>query len=376
MTSREKLLYYESVIAIHKLSRLKANHFPGILAIFIFIILTLGIPLWWLAVKEGEGLLIKEARSGNLTLTIANANILSDFFQEFKVNLVLLAEAQAIKSGNTEEGSNILKLFIKEHKGNAQGDMVRVNKDGQVIFGVNATGQQIIGTGISLIDRDYFQWASQQPGIGEVFIAKSVVARDDTDTNKPLIIMASPVFSQDQFEGLVFISFDIDALVGKYVTPLAKYPDSSSMIVDNEGNIVATSIPAMMTKNINSPNNHNLVLDKENFQRAIQMAKNNQEGSFILDSLIYNKPQTMIISIAPIKMGEQIWSLWLSVPQEKVLLENISFKLRSIYFLVYVLVSFVVLMFIFILGVRLAQRDGFFDGYMDGHNIHKQPKNN
>lgn len=347
-----------------RLDNLRIRHFRWILAAVAVILITVGILYYWVAGTRAEQVIVERVKAQELTLAHSGALALSELFQERKTNLVLLAEVEAVKAGREKEGRQAVRSLVDQLKGSPFVSIVRVDREGRSLWSDNPEYKKV-EEGVDLADRDYFLWAKEQKSPGEVFISQPIIARGGLKEGEAIIVMASPVFYQGKFNGLVFISFLLKDLNEKYVTPLVFSPRVQSLIIAQDGTVVAATIPEATGQNVLEHIQQEEREGKEEYLAVVREALEGKENSLVHRYLLYpsNKQIRVISAYVPIKINSQIWSLWISVPYDEAIKLASPLKINQVWGLVFGLIAAIVLIFVFVFGVRIAQKDGFLDGY-------------
>lgn len=328
-----------------KISNLRLRHFRLTLAIVLVAFSISGILLFWQVAGRAEKATVERVKAQELTLARSGALAVSELFRERKANLLLLAEVEAIKAKREKEGRQAIRDLVDRLEGQILASIVRVDKEGKSLWSDNPQHQKV-REGVDLADRDYFLWAKEQKESGEVFVSQPVISRGGMREGEWIVVMAAPVFYQERFDGLVFISFSLEDLTEKYVIPLAFSPKVQSLIIGKDGIVVASTVPEVRGQNLLG---------------RIQIEEG-KEGSLVHFSP-FNEEERVISAYAPIKIGEQVWSLWIFVPYEEAMRFISPFRLNQIGGIVFVAVLILTLILVFIFGVRIAHKDAFLDGY-------------
>jgi C4-dicarboxylate-specific signal transduction histidine kinase len=343
------------------------------LVLVLLIFVSMGVIFWWNAGRKAETEIIARAKNYQETIAWVGAMATGSFFQDRQIELLALSEMDAVKSLQEKEGREALELFF-EHLNRKIGPLlavVRVNKEGTAVWTVNnqATNE---GEGVSLADREYFAWASRQEQPGEVYISQPLIGRGGVGKGESGIVIAAPVFYRGEFNGLVFTVVKLEDLADRYVLSLTAERDSIAAIVNREGVIVACSYPELMGTEVNrSAGLTQLQAEKINAQ--LQAGKS---GSLIHNCYFDKNKESlkMLTSFAPISVSEEDWMMLVCSPYQNLTTSLKGYQLSHFYGLLAVLVGIVAVSFVFAFGVRLAQREGFIDGYHNGYRLRKKKK--
>lgn len=352
-----------------RLSRLKTQHFIRLTTAALTALLVIGyFYYWWLGIRA-EKTIAEQVNAQKLTLARSGGLAISEFLEDKKADLLFLAEIESIKKDEEEEAIKTILALGKglKAKGEISGDIVRVDKEGLVIWGINVErleryrGEQ----GVSVADRDYFVWAKGQEKLGMVFVGQPVTSRGGFLEGKWVTTMATPVFYQDEFNGLVFMNFLLEDLAQRYVSPAVFSPETHSMLLSQDGVVIASDVSGTTGENVYQY----IEEDKEEKEQCLAMmekAFGGLEGNMVhrcWSRPLFGQSIKVVSAYAPIRIGEQTWSLFISSPYEKVV--ELALPLKSWQFigLASGLIGAVILAILFVFSVRVAQRDGFINGF-------------
>lgn len=314
-----------------------------LLVTFTILMAVIGTGIFWSAGVRADQVVMEWTKRQESTLARAGALSINEFFQGRRANLLFLTEKEAVRLGEEKEGRLALQQLVDDLKDQVVASVVRVSKEGVVLWSENPEGQNV-EEGVDLADRDYFLWAKEQGKSGEVFISEPLISRGGLYKGEHILAMASPLFYQNKFNGLVFISFPIKQLLEKYVSPLSFSAGMHAFLVTEKGEVITSGLVTSETKGL-----------------LAQAQKEERAGEAIVAS-------------APIKINNQTWALWVVTPYK----EAVSFAsyLKSIQFQGFALglVGGVALVLVFIFGVRKAQKEAFVDGFKNGRDRAKKTR--
>ncbi len=351
------------------INNLKFCHFPWILALVLIFLLTAGVVIYWQATSWTEKVVVGRVETEKLTLARSGALSISQFLRERETELLLLSEIESIKSLREEEGREKMEVLIDRIKDAPLADVVRVGSDGTALWVTNVEDNRE-GEGVSLADRDYFIWAKDQSGPGQVFVGKPVISRGGIVEGKWVAVMATPVFYQDRFNGLVFVSFPLEGLTEKFITPLVSLPATQALLITQDGFVVASTIPQITGENVLEYGQQEDWPRREEYLAITKKALEGEEGSAVHDYLLVANKKLIktVTAYAPIRVDSQTWSLWITAPYKEGVKFASPISIAQSLGLVFGLIGASILILTFILGIRVAQRDAFVDGFRDGRD--------
>jgi hypothetical protein len=356
------------------LDKVKVRHFPWFLAGVLVLFLTTGIFVYWQAGRQVEQAVIDRVKEQTLILARSGSLSISQFFEARKNEVILLSKVEAVAAGREKEGREALQVLVETLKDADVVDVVRTNKEGIVLWEANLFDTRL-GEGISVADRDYFLWAKEQKESRDVFVGLPVVARGGMLKGKWAVVMAAPVFYQGEFNGIVSLGIPLEVLAEKYVKPLVLSPRTEALVIARNGVILASTVPGAVGENLLERVQAEKGKRQKEYLALVKEALSGKEGSsvYYFHLLFPAEEQTKVVTAyAPIKLGDQIWSLWVSLPHEEAtryVQPVLAIQNQGLFF---GLTGLVVLVLTFVLGVRVAQREGFIDGFRDGRNGVKQ----
>jgi hypothetical protein len=343
---------------------LKISYLELFLGVILVILTTIGVLLFWNASKNAEQVLAERAKLREFVLARAGAASIREFFMTKKTRVLMLASMKEIKILDKEKGPEIVKKFIYDIQDQPISAIGVVDKQGKLVWSENPQKQKV-EVGLDLSDRAYFQWAKNQIEGGNVYISQPIISRTGSSKGHWIITMATPLFNNNQFNGAVYISTSIDDLIEKFVTPLTISPQSVSTIITGEGMIIGSTIAGSIGLN----------LLKDNLDLVTGLEKD-QDGSGMME-LIYpkNKPTKSIIGYASIKIDEKPWFLLVSIPYKEIKDQlNPSLAIQN-QGLALLFIGLIAIILFYVITVRIAERQGFRDGYSNGYDGFKKSEN-
>jgi hypothetical protein len=360
------------------LSKLRTRHFIWISAAGLGIFFTVAIIFYWFSGWRTNQVIIERLKTQELSMARSSALSFSEFFKARKKELALLGELEAIQSGREGEGMEILGILAQglKEEGAPIGNIMRINKEGVTIWGVNVQlgEQDEAAVGVDVGDRDCFLWAKEEGEKGKVFIGEPTVAQGGFLKGKRIMSMTTPVFYKGKFDGVVVITFPIDELAEKYIVPLSLSPKTHYTIVSEEGMIITSTFKEIIGKNI-------LQLQKEeswpeDSRQLVRRAMRGEEGtafhSFV--NVFTREVSEAVSAYSPIRVNGSLLSVWVSVPYGEIEKLVSPFRQNQIVALIVVLGGTLALAIIYILGIRVSQKDGFLDGYFQAKNERRKKK--
>lgn len=322
----------------------EVSYLQMLLSILLMIIATVGVLLFWNATKNAEQVLLEKTKLRQSILANAGSQEIENFFDARKVKLHYLANLEEIKTENEVKGRKALKDFIDQVKDKPLTSLVRIDKNGKVLWSENKMHQKV-EEGIDASDRSYFQWAKKQTEEGSVILSEPVVARTGLAKGSLVIVMATPVFYKGQFNGVLTMVISTNELTEKFIGPLTVSPDSQQFILEKNGHVIASHTYPYASEEIST----------EPFE--------NQNRSLVMDLTVNGQKQKRIVGYAPIEIDQNYWYLLVTVPYKEVFDQLNPFSQIQNQGLVLLAIAIIVIILFDVLIMRIAERQGYRNGY-------------
>jgi len=221
------------------------------------------------------------------------------------------------------------------------------DENGKVILNSNRKGIKDIGA--SIAERDYFSWAREAKP-GEVFAGKVVISAVGASKGQSILPLATPVFKDGKFDGVLAVGILLSDLTSFYLNPLNISDDSYVHLFDSNGVwLVSTKYPQLAGVNYFDYIRKNPYPGSDSFALEVKkLIDEPKEGKFLTDSLD-RTGQKLLVAVSPIKTnlagdkGSLYWFLAVVVPASQALLFFSQFEAILNAILLFVL--FVVLSF-------------------------------
>jgi C4-dicarboxylate-specific signal transduction histidine kinase len=130
--------------------------------------------------------------------------------------------------------------FVDEWRdSNLISGILLADRGGVVRLTSNVKGIRDVGE--SIADRDYFIWAKEQPDVEEYFIGKPVVSRLGASKGQVVVPVASPVFVDGAFKGVLATSIKWEALTQRFLDKVKISDLTYFYFLDTNKDILYTS---------------------------------------------------------------------------------------------------------------------------------------
>jgi len=255
-----------------------------------------------------------------LELARAEAANLTAFFDTFGQSIGILSQSSSINSYDAIT-SQELEVFVDQWADSGIiGGLVLTNEAGTVEYNPNIQNKPNLGA--SLADRDYFKW-SQSAQDEEYFIGDPVISRLGASKSQTIIPVASPVFSDGEFAGVVAASVILQPLANKYLEFLKISEYTDVYLLDNSGQVIYTN-----QSDIDAPA----------VQKIIDTIPDKQLSS---EKETVKITQDYLITLTDLPLNNQNWILAVSSPNEASTQNLSSFYVRRIAILLIVYLTVV-----------------------------------
>ncbi|MBI2404997.1 cache domain-containing protein [Candidatus Gottesmanbacteria bacterium] len=257
-------------------------------------------------------------------LARAEGSNITSYFQVFGDAIAVFAQLESTRSRNVNVVRN-MDAFVEQWRDSGLvGGIVLTDKQGVVRFNSNVLGTRDIGA--SLADRDYFVWAKNQSGEGEYFVGQPVVSRLGASKDQAIVVVASPVFQQGAFTGVLAASVKLQPLTQRYLE-LLKVSDSTDVyLINKSGDLLysrsAADVGARTFK----------LLNDDTVKRAV-----NTTGEGTLET------EEHLIAYSSLSLRDQHWLIIMSTPIQTVVSLTTPIYIRQL--AIFLLVSLTILLF-------------------------------
>jgi len=308
----------------------------------LILIALLGVVFYLVLGRGAESTTTLQLLRREQILARAEASNIMTFFQTFGDSIAVFAQLNSIESRNSSLPEN-MDIFVEQWRDSGLiGGIVVTDSNGEVEFNSNTLGTR--DAGVSLSDRDYFIWAKNQKKEGEYFTGRPVISRLGATKGKVITPVASPVFQNGVFTGVVAASVELSPLTQRYLE-LLKVSDSTRVYMINEdGEILYNSFdPDTLSLNVFDPapdkpfwGNHALI---DSFKSALTTSQEGKMRASYMNT-ISGKMEEHLVAYSPILLGSQNWLLIMASPVQNVttVITPIYIKQTAILLLVYLTV--------------------------------------
>lgn len=162
--------------------------------------------------------------SSNTNIATSMKDNVNTYFKEIQRVMVFLSKLDEVKALDLKMADKYLK------------EIASLNPFIEQLYIMDTKGQQIYKTSYldtmgDRSDREYFQVAIK----GEYYISDSLISRS---TNKPIIVVALPIYNADKIVGVLGASVDLEYLSTR-ITGIKIQEDGYGYMVDSDGVLIA-----------------------------------------------------------------------------------------------------------------------------------------
>jgi methyl-accepting chemotaxis protein len=253
-----------------------------ILAIFVVAMAALGGLNYW----KARQIIISNLNQEITTLANNSANDVNDWLETRKSEMLIIAVAPVVQSGNLE----VIKPFLT--------NAANANKFYDAIGYIAPNGAFVNSTGTtgSLADRDYFSQAMK----GETVISDPIIAKS---TGHLVAVAAVPVKVDGRVAGVVYGSIDLEA-IGKKVAEIKVGKTGYAYMLKGDGMTIANPNKDLVMKG-------NPLKSDKTPPALRQTAEKMTKGEAGMKIYEYNGVQKLV-GFAPVKSAG--WSLAITQP--------------------------------------------------------------
>lgn len=261
-------------------------------AILIGFIIVVGIGAFFylLLGRETSSLVTKRVLTRQQTFVRAEASNIGFYLQTFGDSVAVFAQLSSIKERDASTTADMDTFIRQRTAGGRVAGIVLTDKSGVVLFNSNIDGTRDIGD--NLADRDYFAWARDKGQEGQYFIGTPVVSRLGASEGEAIVVVASPVFQNGKFNGVVAAAVKLDVLTEQFLGLIKVSGNTDTHLVTEFGDILYSSLASELSSDI------------------AKSLKPNEEGTLVVG--------THLVAFSPLKVGNQNWLVVMTSPSQEI----------------------------------------------------------
>ena len=175
---------------------------------------------------------------------------------------------------------------------------------------------------------------------------------------------------------MALLSFAIDDLTEKYVMPLMSSEKTTALLLRQDGRVIASSEGTLLGIDILDFLSKSKYEGMEETLGLVEEALAGEETAGVHACARFSQPGNLKYAISAFSSTqideESRLVVWITVPLEEVLAFTWPMKLYEIQRLIFLTGGMFFLASVFLLGLYVAKRDGFIDGFRNGQENGKK----
>lgn len=324
----------------------------------LFVIATCLIYL--MSAKNTEDLLAEQMLHRETVLVRAGSQTIKEYFKYLEDRLLFMAALEKIVMPEAKQTHTIL-AESKNTLSSTVSDIVRIDKTGAVIA---CSSIENCGDA-SVEDREYFSWAENPSNKGKVYYSDILVNKVGSGKGERVVVMATPVYLGDKFDGVLSIIISLDKFADDYVLNLKITEGSRPFLLSDTGVILASVYPELVGAKSLDIIKGNTWKGYEAYVKATKRVMRGEEGTAIYNYKTPDGVTTSLTAFTPITFAgsSRLWSLGIAVPKDESSVYFAKFS-KNLILLLLVIISMLLCSFVIIIYVaRMVQKDAFLEGF-------------
>lgn len=292
----------------------------GVTCLVIGILVAMGLHGY----SSAEKAMADQFNQQQLVLARQAAQGMESYLRNLRQTLPLLTRIPEIrnpKKGSTERREEEVLKVLGEQLGGAVDFLFQVDERGELISSYPAkTLEGIAGKGF-----DFGPYFREARTIGNPSLVH--VGPLAEDKNQPsrfgFLLLLSPVFRGSEPAGFLGAGIDFKKIYDRFVHPIRSGTQGASWMIDQEGKIIAHDDPNLLGKNaFSARKERDPGLSSEQIDRIMKekmIAGREGTGEYTSGWHLGEQGQIKkLIAYAPVRLGDQVWSVAVVVPHSEV----------------------------------------------------------
>lgn len=297
----------------------------------LFSIAMIGAAFYLVLSKEIDSTITQQILNRKRTIVRAEVANITTFFEKFGNSVATLAQLSSIEAHNVNTVADLDTFVEQRSEAGIIGGVVLTDKSGVVQFNSNVSGTMDLGA--SLSDRDYFLWAKDQGGRGKYIISQPIISRLGASKGQSIIVVASPVYKNNEFTGVIAASVKLKPLAQRFLTLMKVSALTEAYMIDSNGDLIYSNVaPDAIGSNISKLFSGNKKALGERIKNALGITVEDQFAT-----------KQDLVAYSPVKLGTQSWLLIIASPAQEVVNLAMPLYIRQVGLLV--LTATVILLF-------------------------------
>ena len=318
------------------------NDISLISIIFFIVFVSLGYILYQTTGASSIKSMVEQMLHREQVIARSGAASITSFVDMTSRSLLILS--------NNNINSEVLNTFTKNWSGTPVVGIIFTDTKGEIKL--VASNSEDLSSGGNVSNRDYFIEASKSPNnsisIGKPFISR-VPGANQTTYKIPI---ATPVFSNNKFIGVLAVSISIPSLADKYLNSLKISSRTGIFLISSNGDFLNGSIPETADENIfQLAEEHPFLGDKIIIPMIRQKLALTQETKLdiAIPDFTTEKITRTLIASSPTNLSPSMKSmLVVTTPLEDALIFISPFMFRNIILVIVIyIISITISLFVF-----------------------------
>jgi len=291
--------------------------------IFFIIFCALSSFVYFIIGAGSVNSLIEQMLHREQVITRSGAKSIASFVELSSKSLSILANEENL----TPEK---LKNFIDNWANTPITGIIQSDNRGKIISAFSNTESLLPGGDIS--DRDYFQTAKNSP-TQKMIVGKPVISRATGTDQSYKIPLATPIYKNGQFRGVISLSVSASSLTQNYLESLKISDQSDIILIDQDGYFLSSVHSEIIGQNIfDYFKEHPFLGDKIVMPIIREKIKidNEQKLDVAIPNLFTGKLTRTLMVSSPIKLDHNQWILVITTPVSDALIFISPFILRNL----------------------------------------------
>jgi PAS domain S-box-containing protein len=292
----------------------------GVTCLIIGILVAMGL----YGYSSAEKAMADQFNQQQLVLARQAAQAMESYLGNLRQTLPLLTRIPEIrnpKKGRTEGREEEVLKVLGEQLGGAVDFLFQVDERGDLISSYPAkTLEGIAGKGFDF--GPYFREARKTGNPALVHVGPLA-----EDKNQPsrfgFLLLLSPLFRGSEPAGFLGAGIDFKRIYERFVHPIRSGTQGASWMIDQEGKIIAHDDPNLLGKNaFSARKERDPGLSSEQIDRIMKekmIAGREGTGEYTSGWHLGEQGQIKkLIAYAPVRLGDQVWSVAVVIPHSEV----------------------------------------------------------
>lgn len=233
-----------------------------ILYINLFLVVVIALVFYFLLSRNAKKLVTNQITRQGESIAASEASNITTFFNGHGDSLLTLANSISI-SPDEKTTIGLMDDFISKHNhADIINGIVLTDASGKVIYNSNITKKADLGQDIS--ERNYFIWSKYPENKGKYLVSDSAIGTLGASKGKAIIPVATPVYRDGVFVGMLASAIGIDKLSDHYIDILVPTTKVNVHLIEND-NIISSTDHSLMGQYFNTDKfqKDNLIVSKK-----------------------------------------------------------------------------------------------------------------